>query len=155
MLESEVARPGDDEFLSQFGRAWSSRNEERLTRFYDLDAEYVDVAAGGEYKGAAEIARFFRYMLRFSSDSGIVFTSLVSDPRGFAAEWTWTGTANGELRVGTGLHAPTGRSFTVCGVAVCTVDARLLITRHRDYYDSAGLMRQIGVMDVAADPGFE
>jgi steroid delta-isomerase-like uncharacterized protein len=137
-----VGAPG---FLEGFGAAWSSANEGQLAAYFADDVRYVEGAMGVTYSGIAELARFFRYVLAFSSDSHIEFTSLISDSAAFAAEWRWSGTADGPLQLGGKTYEPTGRRFDVPGVAICRTRDDGLIVYHKDYYDVATLVRQIGL----------
>jgi len=61
-----VGAPG---FLEAFGAARSSGNEDHLPAYFADDVRYVEGGMGVTYSGIAELARFFRYMLAFSSDS--------------------------------------------------------------------------------------
>jgi steroid delta-isomerase-like uncharacterized protein len=137
-----VNEPG---FLEAYGAAWSSGTEEDLAAHVADDVEYVEGAMGMTYRGIAELARFFRYMLAFSSDSHIEFTSLIRDGDAFASEWRWSGTADGPLQVEGRTYEPTGLHFDVPGVAICRTRDDGLITYHKDYYDVATLVRQIGL----------
>ncbi|GAA1750289.1 hypothetical protein GCM10009710_32770 [Aeromicrobium alkaliterrae] len=100
---------------------------------------------GHTYTGVHDVARFFRHMLRFSSDTLVDFTSIVVDGESFTAEWTWSGTADGPLSLGDQVHPATGRTYSVPGVAVCRADACGRVTYHRDYYDVRDLARQVGI----------
>jgi len=102
-------------------------------------------AMGVTHSGIAELARFFRYMLAFSSDSHIEFTSLIRDGAAFAAEWRWAGTSDGPLQLAGKTYEPTGLRFDVPGVAICRTRDDGLIVCHKDYYDVATLVRQIGL----------
>lgn len=99
---------------------------------------------GETYTGVDQVARFFRYMLTFSSDTDVAFTSLIREGSSFASEWIWSGTADGPLRVEGQVYPATGKRYAVKGVAVCTVNEEGLISLHRDYYDVGTLMHQIG-----------
>ena len=138
-------RMNEPGFLEAYGAAWSSGTQEDLAAYVADDVRYVEGAMGVTYQGIAELARFFRYMLAFSSDSHIEFTSLISDSAAFAAEWRWSGTADGPLQLGSTTYEPTGLHFDVPGVAICRTRDDGLITYHKDYYDVATLVRQIGL----------
>lgn len=143
--EWNTVSAGEPGYLEAFGAAWSSGNEDHLAAYFAEHVRYVEGAMGVTYRGIAELARFFRYMLAFSSDSHIEFTSLIRDGAAFAAEWRWSGTADGPLQVGGRTYEPTGLRFDVPGVAICRTRDDGLIAYHKDYYDVATLGRQIGL----------
>jgi steroid delta-isomerase-like uncharacterized protein len=138
-------RRNEPEFLEAYGAAWSSGTQEDLAAYVADDVRYVEGAMGVTYRGIAELARFFRYMLAFSSDSHIEFTSLIRDGAAFAAEWRWSGTADGPLQLGGATYEPTGLRFDVPGVAICRTREDGLVAYHKDYYDVVTLVRQIGL----------
>lgn len=141
----DPVRPGDANFLEHYTSAWSSGDEELLRTAFAADGVYIDTGMGHTYNGVADVARFFRHMLRFSSDTHVQFTSIVVQDDAFTAEWIWSGTADGPLSLGRTLHPATGRRYEVPGVAVCRSDASGLVAYHRDYYDVRDLVRQVGI----------
>ncbi|NMO01458.1 SnoaL-like domain-containing protein [Gordonia sp. TBRC 11910] len=138
-------RPGEPGFLQHYTTAWSSGDEPLLRTAFAKTGIYIDTGMGHTYTGVSDVARFFRHMLRFSSDTHVDFTSIVVDGNDFTAEWIWSGTADGPLSLGKALHPATGRRYAVPGVAVCRSDDAGLVAYHRDYYDVRDLINQIGV----------
>jgi steroid delta-isomerase-like uncharacterized protein len=144
------ARFGDPGFLEAWGAAWSCGDPERLLPFYAADGCYRDIGSNLTFNGHEAIASFYRLMLKFAPDSLIEFGSAHGDPRGFAAEWTWSGTAAGPLKTPGGLYPATGASFSVHGVAYCTLNAGGVIATHDDYYDMLDVVRQVQAVEGAA-----
>lgn len=140
-----VARSREAGFLHSYGEAWSSGDGNKLAAFFATDGTYVEGAMGATYQGVEAVAGFFRYMLAFSSDSFIEFTSLIQEGDSFAAEWVWRGTMDGPLELGRDIHPPNGRSYRVPGVAICRNGPDGLIARHVDYYDVRTLVVQLGL----------
>jgi hypothetical protein len=68
------------------------------------------------------------------------FTRVIIGPRIFAAEWDWTGTGDGEMRLPCGTMPANGKLFDVPGMSVCSIDDAGLIATHTDYWDAATLM---------------
>jgi steroid delta-isomerase-like uncharacterized protein len=136
-------RFAQDGFLAAWSSAWSCRDPEQLLPFYAADARYRDVGSDTTYLGHAELTRFYRFMLRFAPDSTVEFDSAYGDGQGFAAHWTWSGTAMEPLRVGDELFPTHGKPFSVPGVAYCTLTADGLLASHDDYYDMYAVIRQI------------
>ena len=85
--------------LEAWGTPWSCGDQTELLPFFAADARYRDVGSDLTFNGREEIARFYRFMLRFAPDSEIRFDSAHGDRSGFAAHWTWAGTGAGPLRV--------------------------------------------------------
>lgn len=146
MPHPQCVRYGEIGFQEAYGVAWSSRDEALFSSFFSANCVYVEGATHMSFRGRAEVLRFFRFMQAFSPDSKIEFTSLLGEPRCFAAEWTWSGTASGKLLLDGVLYPATGRRFSVDGVGVCRADDSGLITYHKDYYDMRGLLKQLGLL---------
>lgn len=136
----------DAGFAEAYGVAWSGTDDAPLLRYFAEDGEYTDTGSSITVRGHAGIARFRRAMFAFSADSRIVFTNLLRGAGGFAAEWTWSGTASGGLALDGHMYPATNRPYAVQGVALCTVDDAGAITSHRDYYDMRALLKQLGLV---------
>lgn len=142
-----MSRPVDDPgFLEAWGRAWSCGDPDAVLPFYADDGVYTDVASALTFKGHDEIRRFYRFMLAFSPDALTVFDAAYGDTTGFAARWTWSGTATGPLSVHGHLYPATGRKYSVTGVSFCTLAADGRIASHEDYWDMHTLLEQLGFM---------
>jgi|GEM_PF-2183180 len=140
------------DYIERYGAAWSSRDHKVLTEFFAEDGVYVEGAMDATYAGVPGVAKFFRYMLAFSSDSTVEFTSFIREGEYFAAEWLWWGTADGPLVVGSRRIEPTDLPYVVPGVAICRVDSRGLVDHHKDYYDLQTLVAQVTGERVAPPP---
>jgi steroid delta-isomerase-like uncharacterized protein len=104
---------------------------------------YEDKTSGVVVEGHDMMRRFMKVYLNFSPRCVVTFTRVIAGPRIFAAEWTWTGTGDGELRLPDGTTPADGKPFDVPGVSICTIDDDGLITSHTDFWDAATLMRQL------------
>lgn len=145
--------PTDPAFLEAYSSAWSS-DLDRLLDFFAPDGVYTDVAMGGVYEGHDGIARFFRFMLRFAPDSWVRFDDATAHAGSLLAEWTWGGTVSGPLRLRDGTLVDAGDvAFSVSGVAVCRYGDDGRLTSHRDFWDLATVLHQIGVPIGAAAGG--
>ena len=136
----------DPGFPDAYGSAWSGTDDAPLLAHFAEDGEYTDTGSSITVRGHTGIARFRRAMFAFSRDSRIVFTSLLGGEGGFAAEWTWSGTATGDLVLDGRRYPASDRPYSVIGVALCRVDATGAITAHRDYYDMRALLTQIDAL---------
>jgi steroid delta-isomerase-like uncharacterized protein len=143
-------RFGDEGFLDEWGDAWSCGDAAVLLPFYAPDARYTDIGNNLTVNGHDELRRFYRWMLAFAPDSKVVFDEAHGDDRGFAARWTWSGTAEGSLKVDDHLYAPTGTPFSVPGVAFCTLADDGSIASHEDYYDLRAVLMQLKLLPAPA-----
>ena len=89
-------------------------------------------------------------MLAFAPDSKVTFGAAHGDDRGFAARWTWSGTAAGSLKVDDHLYPATGSRFSVPGVAFCTLADGGTIASHEDYYDLRAVLVQLNLLTTPA-----
>ena len=138
-------RFGDDGYLAEWGRAWTEDLDALLALMAE-DAVYTDVGSDLAFHGHDEIRRFHRFMETFTPDGLIEFHDAHGDDGGFAATWTWSGTATGPMKVRDTVYPASGRSFSVPGVAFCTLADDGRIATHRDYWDVHDVLRQIGAV---------
>lgn len=131
--------------LAAWGRAWSADTVDDLLAFHTPDTVYTDVGSDLTFHGHDELRGFFDFMLRFAPDGLIEFHEAHGDDAGFAATWTWSGTAAGKFKVGDTVHPATGKRFSVPGVAFCTTTPDGLIKTHRDYWDVHAVLVQLGL----------
>jgi steroid delta-isomerase-like uncharacterized protein len=141
-----TARFGDEDFLAAWAHGWSCGNPEALVPLYAPDCLYVDVGSSLEVRGHDQLRRFYRAMLAFAPDSDIRFLDVYGDGRGFAAEWIWSGTASGSIRIDGKVLACAGASFSVAGVGYCTLAEDGTIASHKDYYDMRAVLKQAGLL---------
>lgn len=139
-------RFGDQGFLEAWGHGWSCGDPDVLLPLYRPDARYLDVSSGLTFTGHDEIRRFYRWMLAFAPDSTVAFDSAHGDGDGFAARWTWSGTASGRLKVDEQIHPATGLHFSVPGVAFCALGHDGTIASHEDYYDMRAVLKQLKLL---------
>nr|WSZ21054.1 ester cyclase [Streptomyces canus] len=114
-----------------------------LCEFFVDEGTYTDVAMGTTYKGHENIRRFQRFMLGFTADSVIEFGALLAADGRLYAEWLWSGSFSGPLRLRSGrVIEPTGARFGVAGIASCTYGADGKLISHRDYWGLATVLDQ-------------
>ncbi|CAJ1499177.1 nuclear transport factor 2 family protein [[Mycobacterium] burgundiense] len=140
-----TAHPTDPNFAKAYSAAWTS-DPDAMVGYFAADGVYTDVALDGRYQGHEEIARFHRFMLKFTSDTVIEFGDTHASDGRLYAKWVWSGSFDGPLRLRSGkLIDAMGTQFSVPGVAVCTYDANGKLTSHDDYWDLATVLDQAGV----------
>jgi steroid delta-isomerase-like uncharacterized protein len=138
-----IPHPTDAVFAKAYGEAWTS-DPVRLLDFFAPDGTYTDVAMNTTYTGRAEIGRFHRWMLKFAPDSVIDFSDACASDGQVYLQWIWSGTFHGALRLADGKTVePTGRPFSVPGVAACRYGTDSKLLSHRDYWDLATVLHQV------------
>ena len=138
----------DQAWAERYGAAWSAPDSTALAGFFAPTGRYEDTGTGVSAVGPEAVGRFADLMRRFAPDSEIVFGAVCGGPGSFALEWTWTGSATGPLQLDGVVYPPTGRMFSVDGVAMCAVDADGLLTRHTDIYDMRATLAACGIQEI-------
>lgn len=137
-------------FAAACGEAWTAGDGSALATLYAPGAEYLDTGTGARARGPEGILRIAADMLAFAPDSRVVFDAARGDGAHLAATWTWSGSACGPLLLDGVRHPPTGRAFSIDGVAVLDVDPAGAITVHHDFYDMRTVMRACALGEFAA-----
>jgi len=129
--------------------ARSSRELERVLSFYDDDVVFEDFALGRVMRGKEEIRAFIKESFSGFPDFRMGMKSFMSSDDHVCIEWMSSGTHTGNLP---GMPA-TGKSFSIPGVSVIEL-AQGKARREADYWDSASMMRQLGLLGaaIATDP---
>jgi steroid delta-isomerase-like uncharacterized protein len=117
--------------------AWNSHNPDKMLSLFTGDILYEDVAFGEVSHGSAELRKFAASEFEGVPDLELkLLRANIHNGHG-TIEWTFSGTDKGVFK--------TGKKFSVRGVSVIdTRDGK--ISRNLDFYDSATLMRQVGVL---------
>ena len=117
--------------------AWNSHDAEKLLPLFTADVFYEDVAFGEANHGSAELRKFAASYFEAVPDLKIELQrSSIHDGHG-TIEWTLSGTDKGMYK--------TGKKFSVRGVSVIEVREGKIF-RNLDFYDSATIMRQLGLL---------
>jgi steroid delta-isomerase-like uncharacterized protein len=121
---------------------WSSRDPAKAVALYADDVVFEDVAMGVTVSGKAALKEFAAEGFKMSSDS--TFTLITANASGdhFTIEWEVAGTHDGE---GTGFPA-TNKSFRLRAVSIGRLNADGKIVEHRDYYNLATFLTQVGLL---------
>ena len=124
---------------------WNAHDAERLVACLTPDASYEDVAFGVVNHGPAEARQFIEGFLAACPDLQVEATVFASAGDQVAAEWTLSGTQQGDFP---DLPA-TGKPFRVRGVSLLEL-AGEKVRYLRDYWDFATFLRQVS--DPSAAP---
>ena len=104
---------------------------------------YEDVAFGEINHGTAELSKFSGEFFEAVPDLKMELAEYVIEGNHGSIEWVMSGTDKGVFK--------TGRKFKVRGVSIITVDHGK-ISRNLDYYDSASIMKQVGLLPSPESP---
>lgn len=141
----------NDAWLTGYIDAWSGHYRvsgpegevhlARLVAFMAHDVEYEDVPSGLVFVGHDGIRDMANAACQMASDMSVEIGSRVSGNGSFAFETVTTGANDGAI----GSVPASGRSLQIRGVSIGSVSDDGLVTRQRDYWDMAQLLRQLGL----------
>ena len=138
-------------WLDRYAEAWRSHpqaggagGEEALTAlltFMSDDVRYEDVPTGAVFVGHDGIRQMGAGALLMAEDMTFEIGLRVAGAGSYAFETVCRGTNTGAI----GPLPGTGAPFVFRGISVGEVSPDGLVTAHRDYWDLAGLLLQLGV----------
>lgn len=115
---------------------------ERLLGFMAENVRYEDVPSAGVFEGHDGIAAMCAGTFQMSADLTFEVVTRQTDGKLYAFETVATGTNTGAI----GPIPGTGRAIELRGISVGAVSDDGLVESHRDYWDMAGLLVQLGVL---------
>ena len=113
-----------------------------LLGFMHENVRYEDVPSAAVFEGHAGIAAMCAGAFQMSSDLTFEIVTGQTDGDHFAFETIGAGTNTGAI----GPIPATGRPITFRGISVGSMSADGRVASHRDYWDMAGLLVQLGVL---------
>jgi steroid delta-isomerase-like uncharacterized protein len=129
-----------------FHESWDLRDPDRGASVIAEDCQFEDVARDELQPGPEAYKRdYYRWREAFPDGECKVVNVIVQD-NWAVVEFVNRGTHTGPLKTSLGTFAPTGRKVKVRYCSVMRVDDGKVV-EGRDYYDSAGIMRQLGLTD--------
>ena len=130
-----------------FHESWDMRDPDRGATVIADDCHFEDIARGEQQIGPeAYIHDYYRWREAFPDGECKVINVIVQD-NWAVVEYVNRGTHSGTLRSSLGTFEPTGRSVEVRYCSVMRVENGKVV-EGRDFYDSATIARQLGVLDV-------
>lgn len=135
--KSKSANKSETAIAEKWIAAWNSHDPDTMLPLFADDIFYEDVAFGSVNHGKTELRKFAAD--EFDGAPDLELKLLRADFHGNhgTIEWTFSGTDKGVFK--------TGKKFSVRGVSVIDLrDGK--ISRNLDFYDSATIMRQVGVL---------
>lgn len=120
--------------------AWNAHDPDKVAASYDDSVVYEDVPYGMVAHGRTELRKLAADFFAAVPDLKLETVRVTGGRDYGAAEWVFSGTDVGLYK--------TGKQFSVRGVSVFELRGGK-VSRNRDYYDSAAIMRQVGALPAA------
>jgi steroid delta-isomerase-like uncharacterized protein len=125
------------DLVQQQFAAWNAHDADKVASFYTDDVVYEDVAFGLKAQGHAELRKMAADFFAGVPDLKLEVVSNTSMGNCGSVEWVFSGTDVGLYK--------TGKKFSVRGASVYELRGGKF-SSNRDYYDSASIMRQVGIL---------
>lgn len=120
--------------------AWNTHDADKVASFYTDDVVYEDVAFGLKAQGHVEMRKMAADFFAGVPDLKLEVVGNTSMGNRGSVEWVFSGTDVGLYK--------TGKKFSVRGASVYELRGGKF-SSNRDYYDSASIMRQVGILPTA------
>ncbi|HUQ50295.1 MAG TPA: SgcJ/EcaC family oxidoreductase [Terriglobales bacterium] len=117
--------------------AWNAHDADKVASLYADDVIYEDVPFGLTARGHAEMRKMAAGFFASVPDFNLKVVRHKSMGDHGSVEWIFSGTDVGLYK--------TGKKFSVRGASVYELRGGKFVS-NRDYYDSASIMRQVGVL---------
>ena len=117
--------------------AWNSHDVEKVIPVYTEGVLYEDVTFGLVNHGSAELRKFATFFFDAVPDLKLEMVKSTIDGQHGTIEWVFSGADKGVYK--------TGKKFSVRGVSVIDLEEGK-VSRSLDFYDSAAIMRQVGLL---------
>jgi steroid delta-isomerase-like uncharacterized protein len=131
--------------MQRYLDAWNARDVDAVMAFLDEDVVLADVPLGAVARGTVEARDFVtRILTAYSSDfHRELGPVLVADDTSYAFEFSEKGT--NDLAPAGSRFPATGRQFSLAAVSIGLLRNGRIV-EHRDYWDLAGYLRQVGLL---------
>jgi steroid delta-isomerase-like uncharacterized protein len=131
------------QLTEKLNQAFASGDPAAVAALYTEDAIYYDNAE--VIRGREAIAENYAGILQAFPDVQSEFWSMMTCGKTFIYQLTWRGTHTGPLATPEGDIAPTGNKIEMQAAFFAKMSPDGLIREDRSYYDSAQMMRQLGL----------
>lgn len=129
-----------------FHESWDMRDPERGVAVIAPDCRFEDVARGEAQIGPDGYRRDYHRWRTAFPDGTCKVVNVITGGDWAVVEFVNGGTQTGPLHSSLGVFAPTGRRMEARYCSVMRV-ADGMVVEGRDYYDSASIARQLGLVD--------
>lgn len=120
--------------------ALNRQDVEGVMAFYTDDVVFDDISVPEPLRGTDAMREFMQGMYAAFPDLHVELRSLFGQEKIVAAEYDLIGTHRGELD----RNPPTGKTFRIRALSVYEYDGSRF-TRETFYWDSASMLRQLGL----------
>lgn len=132
--------------VRMFHESWDRRDPDRGAAVIAEDCQFEDVARGELQVGPEGYRRDYERWRAAFPDGEVKVTNVIVQGDWAVVEFVNRGTQTGILQSSLGAFPPSGRSMEIRYCSVMRVrDGK--VVEGRDYYDSAGIARQLGLVD--------
>ena len=139
-LGAAASRDKNTDLIQRQYAAWNAHDADKVASLYTDDVIYEDVAFGLIARGHAEMRKMAADFFAGVPDLKLEVVSNTSMGNRGSVEWVFSGTDVGLYK--------TGKKFSVRGASVYELRGGKF-SSNRDYYDSASIMRQVGILPTA------
>ena len=131
---------GKSQIAENWIAAWNSHDVEKVIPLFTKDVLYEDVTFAAVNHGTEELRKFATGFLEAVPDLKMELVGSSIQGNQGSIEWILRGTDKGIYK--------TGQKFSVRGVSIVNLEHGR-ISRNLDFYDSATIMRQVGLLPAA------
>jgi steroid delta-isomerase-like uncharacterized protein len=128
-----------DRFARAYGDAWATTDTEAFVALFTPDAVYRDDQVGRLNRGHADLRAFHAHFVAAISEIRMDFPRAFRSGDDVCLEWVFSGRQTGTYHG----RPPTGVAFRSNGVALMRLAPDGRIAHVIDYYDSAGVRKQL------------
>lgn len=133
--------PDAKKMLEEYVAAWNSGDADGVVSFLTDDCVIENLGGGDIHRGREEVKAWAMGVFAAFPDFRLEITSVFVAGDRAGGEWVERGTHTGAM----GPYAATGKSFSVRGASILELQEGK-IRREALYWDSATLLRQLGLM---------
>lgn len=134
-----------ERIVRTFHESWDLRDPERGAKVIAQDCRFEDVARGELQIGPDGYTRDYERWRSAFPDGEVKVINVIVDRDWAVVEFVNRGTHTGPLQSSLGTFSPSGRSMEVRYCSVMRVrDGK--VVEGRDYYDSASITSQLGLI---------
>lgn len=143
---TKIEIPETERIVRIFHESWDLRDPERGAAVIAEDCHFEDMARGELLAGREGYKRdYYRWREAFA-DGEVKIVNLIVQNTWAVVEYINRGTQTGTLHSDLGTFPPTGRRMEARYCSVMRV-ADGMVVEGRDYYDSASIARQLGLLE--------
>ena len=135
-----------ERIVRTFHESWDLRDPDRGASVIAADCRFEDVARGELQVGPEGYREDYHRWRAAFPDGEVKITRVIVDGDWAVVEFLNRGTQTGPLQSSLGEFPPSGRFMEIRYCSVMRVSGGKVV-EGRDYYDSASIARQLGLVD--------